>query len=164
MKIRCARPEDARDLAQMHHRSVHQLGAEAYDDEILEVWGPPVDEERVEQWAENLDRAEGGATPFVAVDGERVLGFADVVPDEQYLRAVYVDPEMSRRGLGTALLRQAEWTATQAGVERLTLDASLNAVEFYEKNGYERLEEGTHELTDGLEMVCVHMAKRFPDR
>ena len=163
MKVRRAKPEDARGIAEMYHRAVHELATDAYDDDILDVWGPPADDERVEKWADHLERDDerDDAVAFVAVD-DRVLGFADVDPDEEYLRAVYIDPEMSRRGLGRALLRQAEWAATQAGAERLTLDASLNSVEFYEKNGYERIEEGTHEIADGVEMACVHMLKEFP--
>jgi putative acetyltransferase len=162
MKVRRAKPDDAHGVAVVHRRAVHELAAEAYDDEVLETWSPPADDERVEAWADKLDRDEDDeSVAFVAVD-DRVLGFADVAPDEEYLRAVYVDPEMSRRGLGRALLRQAEWAATQAGAERLTVDASLNSVEFYEKNGYERLDEGTHELSDGHEITCVHMFKEFP--
>ena len=162
MRVRRAKPADARGILEVHRRAVHEIAGEVYDDEILEAWSPPVDDERVEQFIGGVFESEESNVMFVAIDGTRVLGFSEVVPANEELRAVYVDPEFTGRGLGTALLRQAEWAATQAGVDRLELDASLNAVDFYEKNGYTRLADGTHELSGGVEMDCVIMDKTFP--
>jgi len=162
MKVRRAEPDDARGILEVHHRAVHELAASAYDDQILEAWSPPVDDERVEEFVDANFDSQPPSTVFVAVDDGRVLGVSAVVPADEYLWAVYVDPEFAGRGLGTALLRQAEWSAAQAEVGRLQLDASLNSVEFYEQNGYERVEEGTCEIDRGPAIPCVVMEKHFP--
>lgn len=166
MKIRRAQPDDARGILEAHRSAVHELAADAYDESSLEAWSPPVDEERIEGFVETSFEGEKDADLFVAVEGkgaeERVLGFSAVYPGEQDLRAVYVRPDAARRGLGTALLRQAEWAAAQKGAERLELDASRNAVDFYEKQGYERVGCETHEFEDGVEIECVRMEKELP--
>jgi len=149
-----------------HRSAVRAGGGDHYDEEILEAWSPPVDDGRVERFVEETFEAEPAAVAYVAVeragDGDRVLGFSVVVPEEETLRAVYVDPEYARRELGTSLLRQAEWSAAHSGAERLELAASLNAEEFYRKQGYEVVESDTVALTDELEMECLRMQKRLP--
>jgi putative acetyltransferase len=168
MKIRRATRSDARGILEVHRRAVHELAAEEYEKESLEAWSPPVDADRVEGFVEASFEGDEEAELFVAIEGEsdddRVLGFSAVVPSEEELRAVYVRPEAARRGLGTALLRQAEWAAAQNGAERLELDASRNAVPFYEEQGYDRVECVSHEVGDGVEIECVRMERELPGR
>lgn len=160
MQIRRAEPKDARGILEAHRRAVRELAAEAYDSELLEVWAPPVDEERVESFVDS--KFGEGAEPilFVAVEGERRYGFSEVLPSEEYLHAVYVDPDRARSGVGRSLLRRAEWAAVHEGAERLELDSSLNAVEFYEQHGYMRIEETVLRMGEGMELPCVRMEKQ----
>ena len=146
----------------MHRRAVRTLGAETYEPEIVEAWASPADDESVEEFVDHAFGGEGGPIVFVAVDGDRYWGFSEVEPEIEYLRAVYVDPEMARSGLGRSLLRQAEWAAAQEGAERLELESSRNAVGFYEAQGYDRIGEDTHQIADGLEMECVRFEKKLP--
>src|SRR6185369_6905905 len=51
----------------------------------------------------------------VAVEGERLVGFAGTAARERVLAAVLVEPESRRRGIATALLRAALDTMGGAG-------------------------------------------------
>ena len=64
--------------------------------------------------------------------------------------------------VGSALVEWAVTEARERGLAELTLEASLNAVEFYERLGFERT--GSHvkelEADDGpVEMRVVHMRR-----
>ena len=73
--------------------------------------------------------------------GGRVIGGAGWTsqPDEPgaaRIRRVFVHPDFSGRGLGTRLVSEVESRARAQGFERFVVQASLNAVPFYEKLGY----------------------------
>jgi ribosomal protein S18 acetylase RimI-like enzyme len=82
---------------------------------------------------------------FVALDGERACGTAIVylcprVAGHAYLTALWIDPEVRRRGLGRQLVDAAIAWARPRGAEdlRLWVDATNpSAVEFYRALGFE---------------------------
>ena len=66
----------------------------------------------------------------------------------------------ARRGIGSALLRSAESSASAAGARSVQLDASLAAVDFYKANGFVETGRGAHRLRLGRRtMACVFMRK-----
>ena len=74
-----------------------------------------------------------GVTALVAVDGERVLGFAQAVGDGAfggYLCQLLVAEDARGRGVGKALI---ERTLMESGVLRLDLLASESAMSLYER-------------------------------
>lgn len=95
----------------------------------------------VEQLVENWQRGEG----FLAaeVDGE-VRGYVDVLawPWQQmgWIANLAVDRGYRRRGVGTALLRQARHWARQEGLRTLLAEATTKnypALCFYQKLGFQ---------------------------
>ncbi|UIP00864.1 GNAT family N-acetyltransferase [Halobaculum sp. CBA1158] len=89
----------------------------------------------------------------------RVVGFGTLVPDSRdYLdddagvdpagavEAVYVHPDHAGAGVGSLLLSDLEREARDRGLASLGMHASLNAVGFYERHGYERVREVAHEF------------------
>jgi GNAT superfamily N-acetyltransferase len=98
--------------------------------------------------AENLDPTP---IPFavVAHDGDRFLGTASVIASDlesrpQYtpwVAAVWVDPEHRRRGVGAALVREAARGALNGGVDVVYLCALPEKRGFYERLGWQRLED-----------------------
>ena len=65
---------------------------------------------------------------FVAERGGRIVGFVSIRDDA--LLALYVDPE-SGRGTGKPLLLMAEDNRRRWGVERISMNESINAVQYY---------------------------------
>lgn len=80
-------------------------------------------------------------------------------PGTARIRKVFVHPAMARRGLASAMVRQAETAARAAGFPDLFVRANINAVPLYEALGYRPLEAGL--MPAGSENLPVlYMEKR----
>lgn len=170
--VRDARRADRRAVRDLHVASVRELGPEAYDEQVVAAWVGDEDRDPRQY------RVEGEAVVFlVAVDDacggdddEAVVGFGELrvgepegydVDADAEVRAMYVAPDRAGEGVGTALLRELEARAREHGVESVVLTASLNAVPFYERRGYGRVHERTHEFGGEAEGRVVEMRKRL---
>lgn len=154
--VREATAEDGPGIAAAHVDSIHSLGAAAYDAELVADWGAPRTGDRY------VRAMAAGERFFVAVDGERIVGFAaHRVEAGDHRIAVYVRGDASRRGVGSALLAAAEAVARARGAAAIHVDASLVAVAFYEANGFVAGESAVHALRSGRAMACVRMTKRL---
>ena len=80
-------------------------------------------------------------------DGHRVLGF--VLRDEDQLHAIYVHPEAQRRGVGTALMTQAQSMSPR--LELWCLQANHGARNFYHKQGFSVFFFGRDTANDAAE-------------
>lgn len=81
---------------------------------------------------------------FVAEQGDRIVGFATLVPREgndAELDGIFVEPSEWRQGIGAALLRQIEREAQSWGANRLHVLASPNVEAFYLAGGFVRIGE-----------------------
>jgi GNAT superfamily N-acetyltransferase len=97
---------------------------------------------------------------LVACDASgRIAGFAELDPVEGLVKACYVDPDFDRQGVGRALMEGIERAAREHGRSALTLDASLNAVPFYEALGWRNECPARHELAPGAWLDCAIMTK-----
>jgi len=76
---------------------------------------------------------------WVAGDGPRILGYLAL--RESYVDRLYVHPGAQRRGVGTALLRQAI-AISPAGIELHTHVKNTKARAFYEKHGMRAVKFG----------------------
>ncbi len=91
------------------------------------------------------------------IDG-RVVGIGALVPEIAELRACYVAPDASRKGIGTLLVQKIEQVAREHGLKTLDLDATVTAEPFYAAHGYSVRERGELILR-GQRMACVKMHK-----
>ena len=84
-----------------------------------------------------------------------------IVPGESAarLRAFYVHPKWSRRGIGKLITQACETAALASGFTRLELIATLPGEPLYSANGYEILRPYEIQLPDGLFLPAYHMAK-----
>ena len=82
-------------------------------------------------------------------------------PDEApaRLRAFYVHPEWSRRGIGRWITQACEAAALASGFKRLELIATLPGEPLYAASGYEKIEPFEIPLPDGLSLPAFRMAK-----
>ena len=88
-----------------------------------------------------------------------MVGFGSIVPRLSELRAVYVQAQAGRRGVGSKILARFEALARRHGITKLSMDASINSEAFYRNNGYVIVGSVTHRLYSGQEMACVKMTK-----
>ena len=82
--------------------------------------------------------------------------------DGAVIRRIYVRAGGQRRGTGRVLLAALEAQAVRQGLTRLTLQASLSSVPFYQALGYQRLGDDVSRNGEA-EVRHVAMAKALAD-
>ncbi|HSY41934.1 MAG TPA: GNAT family N-acetyltransferase, partial [Polyangia bacterium] len=105
--------------------------------------------------------AFGPFESIVAVREDGLVGFAQLDPATDRLRAVFVDGDLQHRGIGRLLLAEIERRVRRRGGKRLHGAMSLNAVPFYARAGFRPL-GGPDRLTSaGISVPVVRMEKLF---
>jgi putative acetyltransferase len=155
LNIRRARPEDCQSIGSVHAAAVGGIRTALYTPEEIQAWAVP---RQPESYEESIRSKEF----FVAEEGSVIVGFGVLNQESAEVEAVYVIPGVGRRGIGLEVMRQLEERARALGLEVLRLNASLNAVPFYEKAGYLAQERSKHRLLTGVEIACVPMVKSMP--
>ena len=77
---------------------------------------------------------------YVMLDGETIMGTGTVAlsgPGEAELKAAFLAPEYVGRGLGVELFRTLEADEYAVGASRIWLTSSDQALNFYERLGYQ---------------------------
>jgi putative acetyltransferase len=152
MNIRKARSEDCQSIASVHIAAVNGIRTTLYTPEEIMAWAIP---KKPESYEESIR----GKEFFVAEESGVIVGFGVLNQDSAEVEAVYVSPASGRCGLGLEILRKLEETGKLLELEKLRLNASLNAVPFYERAGYLAQEASTYRLQNGVEIACVPMIK-----
>jgi predicted GNAT family N-acyltransferase len=100
------------------------------------------------------DGLDPAATHVVAIDDGRIVGTCRLVFDNGLARLgrMAVDPEARGRGIGAAILEEAERASRAAGATRIRLHAQTAARSLYERGGFdvkgeEFMEEGIPHVT-----------------
>lgn len=158
MRIRRATTADGGPIWAVHTRAIRHGCATHYPPSDIAAWSGRM---TPAAYAEPLLTR----SMFVAEDDDgRVTGFAQLDPGAGIVEGVYVDPDFARRGIGRALMAAITREAQRLGHERLVLDASLNAVAFYEALGFAVEAEVRHPLAAGHAIAAKLMSKRLDAR
>jgi GNAT superfamily N-acetyltransferase len=92
---------------------------------------------------------------------ESAEGWLDPATDAARIRAMFVDPDYARRGLGRLILNASEEAARAAGFRVCELMATLPGVPLYRACGYEDVESATLALPDGARLGAILMRKQL---
>jgi len=161
VRIRRAVAADASALAAAHRGCIRALGPPYYPTDVVDEWAAAV---REEMYPAAMARGEVLFVAAPAGNADAVLGFsAHRIDEGVHGVGVYVIGSAVRRGVGSALLHQAEASARTAGARSLHIDASLASVDFYKAHGFEATGAGEHVLRSGRPMACVFMVKVLRD-
>ncbi|MFN2510109.1 MAG: GNAT family N-acetyltransferase [Pyrinomonadaceae bacterium] len=122
--------------------------------------------EEIESWAaprspDEYKQAIHSKQFYVAVENEVLVGFGVLNQESREIEAVYVSPDVMRRGVGLMILDRLEEKARALGLQELSLNASMNAVSFYLRAGYVAQKESKYRLRSGVEISCVPMTKKL---
>ncbi|MFT4605706.1 MAG: GNAT superfamily N-acetyltransferase [Rhodothermales bacterium] len=177
MRIRVAQAADAPALTGLIDASIRGLGARFYSPEqisssLTHLFG--VDSVMI-----------GDGTYFAVEDGDNLVGAggwsfrktpfggdaAGYVRDERMrvpgsdaaiIRAMYVHPEHTRKGIGGLVLKASEDAAAAQGFDRFELVSTLSGVAFYRSMGYRGMDAVQVNLPDGTVIDCLRMEKVAP--
>ena len=152
VNIRRARREDCQSIGSVHAAAVRGIRTNLYTPEEIQAWAIP---RKPESYEESIRSKEF----LVAEEGGVIVGFGVLNQERAEVEAVYVSPGAGRRGIGLEVLRRLEERARALGLGVLRLNASLNAVPFYERAGYVAQERSRYRLSTGVEIGCVPMVK-----
>jgi len=166
MHIRRAIPEDAGAIAAIHVASSHAAYEGLLPEEFLRAFTL---ERRQATWHQILTTRDGDV--WIAQEGDSDVGWicvgpsrdADSEPTTAELRAMYIDPQAWRQGIGRALWAHAELFLRAAHYSRVTLwvfEENARAASFYRSVGFVR--DPGHTITrarGGVEAVEVRLQR-----
>ncbi len=90
----------------------------------------------------------------------RESALLDPKVDAAKIRAFFVHPEWTRRGIATKILETCEEVAMAEGFRRFEMGATLTGVPMYTARGYAEMEKIEVPLPGGLTLPVVRMGKR----
>jgi GNAT superfamily N-acetyltransferase len=172
--ITAAQPADIPSLAALIDLSVRTLQTNEYTPEQIEaaligVFG--VDTQliadqtyfKVETPAHELVACGGWSKRKTLFGGDQAAvrepELLNPVTDAAKIRAFFVHPNWTRRGIGTLLLDHCEQAALAQGFTRFEMGATLTGVPLYRHRGYSEIEPVAVPLANGITLPIIRMAK-----
>jgi GNAT superfamily N-acetyltransferase len=175
-RIRIATTEDIPQLHELIELSIRQLSTDFYtpaqiDGSVGFIFGPdtqliadstyfvatPADNP-------NLIVGCGGWSFRKTLFGSdlapgRVPERRDVATEAASIRAIFVRPGFTRKGLGMQIMAHCEQAAVEAGFSKLEMGSTLTGISLYSRCGYRRTSEEQVPLPNGESLLVVHMTK-----
>ena len=121
--------EDTPVLAAIFAAAIEELTGDDYSEAQQQAWASVADDE--EQFGKRL----GGELTLIATLQNSPVGFA-ALKGADHIDMLYVHPSAVGQGVASMLCEALEKLAGGRGAKSLTVDASDNAQEFFEKRGY----------------------------
>lgn len=144
-KIRRFRAEDAGEVSALIAKTLRTVNIKDYTEEYIEAnissHSPDV----------LIERAEQGHM-YAAYDDSRIVGCGAIAgywgsTTESILLTIFVLPEYQGRGIGKLIIRTLEEDEIFLRAKRIEIPASITAVGFYQKMGYD-FKNGIAEIDD----------------
>ena len=176
-QIRLASHADVPEIEAVMRGSLEVLGRSAYDESQVAS---------AQRHTAFLDvQMIDDGTYFVVVAGDRIAAcggwsrraklfrgsteqeveqqrrLVDKATEPARIRAMFVDPNHARRGLGRRLLEASENAARAEGFSSTILLAMHSGIELYRACGYVPTEPYSFATPDGIELPCTVMTKQL---
>ena len=147
MQIRLFKPEDAEETARIIDKTLRVSNSKDYSEEYI-------DYNIISHSADELIKAANERHMYVVCDGDRIIGTGGIAGywgslTESILLTIFVLPEYQGKGVGRKIIETLEKDEYFLRARRIEIPASLTAVEFYRKMGYD-YKNGITEPEDGL--------------
>lgn len=151
MQFRIGTIDDVSTLWALRTRCVRELCSSHYPPEVIAPWSaspPPVQYSRL--------LGQGGC---VVAEDDRgdVLGFGVLDAESNEIDALFVDPDRGGQGIGQALMQRL--LALADPTREVVLSASLNAVPFYQRQGFVAECEELYPHPSGVALASVKMRR-----
>lgn len=145
MKIRLFKQEDAIEVAQLVAETLKASNSKDYSPEYI-------DDNISSHSAKVLIERAQTSHMYVVCDQARIVGCGAITgywgsTTESILLTIFVLPEYQGKGIGRQIIYTLEHDEYFLRAKRIEIPASITAVEFYRKMGYD-YKNGTAELDD----------------
>jgi len=91
----------------------------------------------------------------------RDTALLDPSKDAARVRAMYTQPDFTRRGIGRLVLQLCETAAAREGFARVELAATMAGVPLYRACGYTDIEAFESDTPSGVKVPLIRMGKRI---
>lgn len=143
--INPAKKEDIKNIVDLHRKCVSETNVKDYDSNNIDRWLSQIDENNVSDQFEN--------TTWVVIKEDNIIvGFAQYDLSDTVLYQIQIDPKYQGKGYGKKLYQHIENIFIKYSKDKISLNATLNAVSFYARLGFKRLKSISY---DGIEMISM---------
>jgi GNAT superfamily N-acetyltransferase len=147
MEVRPFKPEDAEETAQIIAKTLRISNSKDYSEKNIEF-------NIASHSSKELIEAANERHMYVVCDGERIIGTGGIAGywgslTESILLTIFVLPEYQGKGVGRKIIETLEKDEYFLRANRIEIPASITAVGFYRKMGYD-YKNGNAELENGL--------------
>ncbi len=134
LQLRAYQSSDLPALGQLFYQTVHIVNAKDYTPEQLQAWAPaPI---APASWHETFLHT----FTQIAIFQNEIVGFGNI-EQTGYLDCLYVHHAHQSCGIATAICDKLEQYVMQQGVQQITVHASITAKSFFQKRGYDSIQE-----------------------
>lgn len=151
-QIRSYQPGEEPLLRELFYNTVHHVNQRDYTPEQREAWAPVKYDENA--WVMRMLESE----PFVALDNDTIVGFADVQTDG-YIDFFFCHHAYQGKGVGKALMKHLLKTGRRYGLKRFYANVSITAKPFFQHYGFEVVRQQQKEVR-GVVLTNFLMEKR----
>jgi len=103
--------------------------------------------------------APEGCGQYVKVLKNKIVCFAELNIEKQLLLSLFVSPNHAGKGLGQEMLEYIFAKASAAGIKVLHVDSSLNAANFYLRNGFIKQSKSDFTTSNGTVLKSIKMSR-----
>ena len=151
-QIRSYQPGEEPLLRELFYNTVHHVNQRDYTSEQRDAWAPAKHDENA--WVMRMLESE----PFVALDNDTIVGFADVQTDG-YIDFFFCHQAYQGKGVGKALMKHLLKTGRRYGLKRFYANVSITAKPFFQHYGFEVVRQQQKEVR-GVVLTNFLMEKR----
>lgn len=150
--IRKANSSDAEKIWNLRTEAIGGISEEFYNKMDINKW---VNAKKPNDFSDFVEKVNF----FVAQINDEIIGTGFIDLNKQEIGAIFVSPEHQRKGVASLIFERIENEAKEAKLKKLTCEATLNAVKFYESLGFYIINKQKYKHADGFELDCYLMEK-----
>ena len=135
-QVRVAHPDDAAEVRRVILAALRETNARDYAASVIARLEESFSPDDVRTMIDTR-------TSFVALAGSRIVGTAAL--EGSVVRTVFVAPDVQGQGIGRLLMAEVEKASREAGIETLTVPASITGEPFYARLGFKAVGETLYE-------------------
>ena len=143
--IQLATKQDIPSIVEIHKKCIKETNSKAYNKEIIDNWLNLINKKNVLSQFENT-------TWVIIKENNTIVGFAQYDLEDTDLYQIQIDPNYQSKGYGKELYKYIENDFIKNNKDKVTLNATLNAVLFYKSLGFREIENITY---DGIDMIFM---------